>query len=179
MRLIIGGVGGTGKSTLAWKVSTYLSIPHLSVGGALRKIATQERTSLAEIEQRALLNPEFDLRVDGTVREFLFHHPDCVVDGWFAWYSAREVANTIKLKLTCNENARLIRLANREGREISEIRLETAEREKALETRFVDRYHITDWNHDRHYDRVIDTSYMNPDAVFTDTIRLYHAHSID
>lgn len=164
--IIIGGLGGTGKSSLSRRVAKEMGLPLLSVGSIFRDLAERRGISLVELNARMLTEPAIDDEVALRIHAFVTSHRACVVEGWFAWHCVRNLPGIYRVKLTCQDPVRFARIASREKVTLSMAMTETLEREAMMIERFAERCHVPDWNDDRHFDYVIDTTRLQLDQVY-------------
>lgn len=166
MRIIIGGLAGTGKSSLSRLIASSMGIPLLPVGSIFRDLARERGVTLVELNAQMLLEPYVDEEVAKRIRDFVDQRNYCVVEGWFAWYCVRDLQGIFRVKLTCQDLERFVRIAIREQSALKMVKAETQMRETMMIARFAERCHVPDWNDDRHFDFVIDTTKLDHSQVY-------------
>lgn len=166
MRIVIGGLAGTGKSTLARRLASSLGDPMLSIGSLFRAMAEERGVPLCVIDGEALADRAIDDEIARRVYAYAEARPDCVIEGRFAWYVVKGLPDTFRLKLICDDVVRYTRLAVRDYLTYNQAQAETIEREGMLIARFAERSGVPNWNDDRHYDLVIDTEQHRSDELF-------------
>ncbi len=166
MRVIIGGLAGTGKSSLSRLIASSMGVPLLNVGSLFRDLAREREITLVELNEQMLLEPIVDEEVAKRIREFVANRNYCVVEGWFAWHSVRDLQGIFRVKLTCQDLTRFVRIAIRDQSALKTVKVETQRREAMMIARFAERCNVPDWNDDRHFDLVIDTTDLTHDQVY-------------
>ena len=177
MRFVIGGLAGTGKSTLARALASTLGLPMLSIGGLFRAIAEERGVPLSVIDEEAMRDRAIDDEMARRVNAYAHEHPFWVIEGRFAWHTVGDAANTFKVKLVCHDVVRFAHIAVRDEIGLSQARQETLEREAMLIERFQERSGVPDWNGDHHYDLVLDVTALSPREVFEAVVAAFSAHS--
>jgi predicted cytidylate kinase len=164
MRITIAGDIGSGKTTIAKELAARLGVEMRSTGGIQRQLAAARGISTLELNRLA----ETDSAIDREIDHYLKTLPDgdLVVESRMAW---RFVPNTTRIFLYVlrQEAASRVLRANRQDesyRLLDDAVLQINERRSSEIKRFKKYYNV---NIDdlRNYDRVIDTTFVSPDAV--------------
>jgi cytidylate kinase len=161
MRLIISGLGGSGKTTVAGGLSERLGFVHVSAGELFRELARQRSLSLQELSRLAEEDPEIDKMVDRKQAELAESHEDVVVDGRMSrWFLKGDMSVWLKAPL----EVRADRIALREGKKSAVALRETRMRETSEASRYRAFYNIDVEDLDV-FDLVIDTRHWDQSAV--------------
>lgn len=83
--IVIGGLAGTGKSTLARRLAEYYSVQRFSAGSVMRSLARERGVDLSVLEEEAEADPNLDAEVFDRVYNFARTRIGWVIDGWFVW----------------------------------------------------------------------------------------------
>ncbi len=152
MLVAISGDHGAGKSTVARELARRLGLRHVSAGEIFRRMAEERGMSLKEFSEYAERHPEVDREIDRRLAEV---EGEAVVDGRLAGWMVRKA--DLRVLLTAPLEVRVRRIAEREGRELEEVREETLARERSERKRFKKLYGI-DIDDLSPFDLVINTS---------------------
>lgn len=151
--IAIGGLHGTGKSTQARRLAASLGLRYISAGYLFRRLAEEAGVSLEELSRRAEEDPEIDMLIDEMTREEA-RKGGVVIDGALSAWMAENA--DIRILLTSPLEARVGRIAARDGLTLEEARRRTLEREEMERNRFK-RYYGIDITDTSIYDIVINT----------------------
>ncbi len=158
MIITISGSPGSGKTTVAKKLSHKLKIPLLGIGEQIRKIAEKESESLHTL----MHNKKAFLKVQQQVETSLEHlrtKKELIVDGRDAFFHLPS-SFKIFLKVSDQEAARRIFEENRKT-EHTETLVQALrsikKRKKEDQERYLSMHHI-DYLDEKNYDVVVDTS---------------------
>lgn len=152
MLIAISGDHGAGKSTVARELARRLGLRYLSAGEIFRRMAEERGMDLQEFSEYAERHPEVDREIDRRLAEA---EGDTVVDGRLAGWMVKGA--DLRVLLTAPLEVRLRRIAEREGRDLEEVREETVARERSERKRFKELYGI-DIDDLSVFDLVINTS---------------------
>jgi cytidylate kinase len=159
---ISGGVA-VGKGTLMKNLKTYLEPMgwHITSGGKLLREYTKE-----SIQPLARLAPdEFHHKLDDRTMELL-EKGKCVIEAWLAGFMAREREDTLRLFLTCsNEALSIDRLANRDNIPVAEAKKNIKERQEENFKEWRRIYGDYDFFSPEYYHLVIDTYSSGPEET--------------
>jgi len=168
-KITLFGLAGTGTSSTGKTLAKELKYAFLSAGDFCRQQAKELGISIYERGEIARIDPKFDLEVDERTAKFGKENKDFVVEGWLAWHA---VPDSIKIKLSCDLDTRVKRVAHRDGVHFEEAKMLTLSREQTNADRYLKYYSIQDFSADSHFDLVIDTT-SNPIPVVIDKIKAY------
>ncbi len=160
--IAISGEAASGKTTVARLLAWKLGYRAVSIGELFRKVAQERGVSLIELHRLA----ESDHSIDRMVDSYALGEAkmgNVVIEGHLAAWVLKDVAD-IKVYLKADENIRAARLANRDGRGISDAMSEIRDREDSNRKRYKDIYGF-DVRDLSIFDLVIDTTRIDPPNV--------------
>jgi CMP/dCMP kinase len=166
MIIIISGLPGAGKSTVAKLVAQKLDYKHYSTGDIQRDLAKKKGVSLKEWHDIQVKDPQSDIMVDDCTKDVLRNEGDIVFDSWVAPCFADDA---IKVFLTCEETERARRRVMQKRKEekfetIEESVLGMRERVENNRQRWIKLYNY-DFLEMAQYDLIIDTTKITIDQV--------------
>ena len=159
--ITVSGLHGAGTSTHARRLAEALGLRYVSAGTILRRMAEERGVTLEEMSRLAKGDPELDRLVDERTREEAMRGGvviDAALSGWIV-----EDAD-IKVFLTAPLEARMRRIAARDGLTVEEAREATLLREEIERERFRKFYgiEISDMSI---YDVVLNTELFDADGT--------------
>ncbi|MGC8644770.1 MAG: (d)CMP kinase [Thermoplasmata archaeon] len=169
MRITISGPPGSGKTTVAEKVSSRLSM-ELVVGGKIfREWAERMEVSLSEFGSMAEEQDRIDRSMDDYLLTILREKEDVIVEsrlaGWLCYLNA---IPAFKVFIDASEEARIARIIGsldlRPGEKSDDVRAATRERERSEAERYR-KYYGIDYGDTSIYDLVVDSTEKNADEV--------------
>ncbi len=163
-KVTIFGLAGTGTSTTGKRLAEELQVPFISSGNIFRKKAAELNMSLLEFEAFTEKNPEFDNILDNELAEYGRSHAAFIIESRLAWHF---IPDSIKIKLDCDFDARVQRVADRDGLTFDQAKAETLYRETKALKHYKDLYGIELYTDDAHFDHVIDTTHISVDEVIS------------
>ena len=162
MKIIIAGLGGTGKGTVGKILAERLGYRFMSAGEFFRNIAIELEISLSKLEQLAIDIPLYDKRVDAQTEEFGIKNDDFVFDGRIAQHF---IPDSETILLTCENEERFRRIAFRDKISLKEAKEVTLQRERAIKERYKNLYGILKFDDPESFGLVIDTTTLCPKDV--------------
>jgi CMP/dCMP kinase len=168
MNIIFSGLHGTGKSTIAKMIAEQFSFTFYSTGMVFRDLAQAKGMSLEEFSKYSETNPEVDKELDNTIIKMAESGKNYVFDGQLPAFLLREKAN-LKILLKCEDQIRIQRMADRDGRTFEAQKHETIMREKSEQERFIKLYNIDVLDPGAildTYDLIINTTKLGKNEVF-------------
>ena len=159
--ITVSGLHGSGKSTHARRLAEALGLRYISAGEVFRQMAEERGMTLEEMSRLAEGDPEFDRLVDERTKEEAVRGGvviDAALSGWMV-----EAAD-IKVFLTSPLEARIRRIAERDGLTLKEARRRTLLREEIERERFR-RYYGMDVSDLSIYDVVLNTELFDADGT--------------
>lgn len=157
---ISGGVA-TGKNTLLNNLKPYLK-PYgwkfTSGGQLLRDFAKEYVQPLA-----SLADKKFHNMVDNRTKKLLSQEGHYVIEAWLAGFMARKLKNTLRVLLTCSNDAlRVDRVVNRDKVSIEDAKKFIKQREVVNFKEFKKYYGDYNFFNPKYYHLVIDTYSSGP-----------------
>ena len=166
--ITITGSLGSGKSSVAKKLSTELGLTYYSTGSAQRQIALQMGITTLELNHLADTDKSIDEKIDGVIKAMNNDGNAYIVDSRLAWHF---MPDSFKVKLTVDKKQAAKRIFNdtvRSGESkyanVDEVIQATEARRKSERERFLRVYQV-DIENDSAFDLVIDTSNLSIDEV--------------
>ena len=162
MIITIGGLAGTGTTTLAEVLSEKLDIPYISAGFIFREMAAERGMTVLEFSEFAEGNDDIDKEIDKRQAEKAKLAENLIVEGRL---SAFFVDNAdLKLWLITPFEVRSKRIAQREGKSVDVAKVEIITREKSEALRYKVIHNI-DINNMDIYDLIVNTDSFNPESI--------------
>ena len=137
MIITIGGSIGSGKTTLAKKISERFNLKHVSAGLVMRKMAEEKGMSLLDFSKYAESNPKIDEEIDQKQKSLV--KTDCVVDGRLSAYF---IPADLKIWLDAPLKDRVERVVKRDNVSKKEARKDIVKREQSERKRYLKIYDI-------------------------------------
>lgn len=164
MKITLTGLGGTGTSTVGRMIAEQLGITFKSGGSFQREAAAAHGMSVYEWDEYVKSHPEHDLQVEEMQKRFVSETPAYVLESRLSWFVAPEAFN---VRMDCDFEVRIQRIANREGISFDDAKKLNIERVNTYNDRFGSLYNIPDFVglDDSRFDFVIDTSTISPREV--------------
>ena len=159
--ITVAGPHGSGRTTQAKRLADVFKLRYVSTGTLFRERAQQLRVSLEEMTRIAAEDDSFDRFLDDRAKQETCKGRvvlDATLSGWVAENP------DIRIYLTAPIDVRVRRIAEREGREVSEVEKETRLREEKEVDRFR-RYYAYDLANLAIYDVVLNTALGDADGV--------------
>lgn len=138
--ITIGGLHGTGKSSVADAVAKRFDLRRVSAGTTFRKLAKERGLTLEEFCRVAESDEDIDKLIDETQMKEA-EKGDVVIDGQLAAWMAGEHAD-LKIYLIAPLDARIKRIASRDGTEFEFAKRETIQREGSEKARYLEYYKV-------------------------------------
>ncbi|NIA11047.1 MAG: AAA family ATPase [Nitrospiraceae bacterium] len=162
--ITIGGLPGSGTTTVAKILKEKLGLPYVYAGDMFRELANEHGMTLAEFGAYCEGHPEVDNALDKK-QEVILMLGNVILEGRLAgWIAHRNNIPSFKIWLECEEGERVRRVAEREGGKLEDVKAQMTERENSEKTRYKNFYGI-DLDDVSIYDAVIDTTHILPDEV--------------
>jgi cytidylate kinase len=161
-KITIFGLAGTGKSTAGKILQSRIGCDFVSTGLIFREMAEKQGLSLAELEVLSNSDDKYDRELDRQTAEYGKSHDNFIFDSRLAWYF---IPDSFKIKLDCDFDTRTQRIAEREKKEVDQVRSETIHRETLITERYEKYYGIKDFSNSKNFDLVVDTKANNKEQV--------------
>ena len=178
--ITISGKPGSGKSSTAERVAELLGYTRYSSGDMVRDLAKKRHMTLAEFNEMAAKNPDWDHQIDARLRA-LRDNNDIVIDSRLGFYWIPE---SFKVFLWLNNEvamARIYRDSNfNTGRSqvgegsagMDDIVSQVEERSRNEQHRFRKLYNVNPFDTAR-FDLIVDTSRHSPQTVALTVFDIY------
>lgn len=173
MIISISGAHGSGKSTIAQKLSEKLGWPRYYMGGLRREAAKKRGLTLAEYNSLGEHDPKTDQEVDEYQKKLGETDDNFVIEGRTSWFL---IPHSLKLYLDVTEaegNKRVFGHLQQKNDRNEDRNIESLEDVKAsLQRRLASdrlrykKYYGIDVNDVKNYDFYLDTTNLTPDEVF-------------
>jgi cytidylate kinase len=160
--ITIGGLHGTGKSSVADAVAKKFSLRRMSAGVVFRQLAKDRDMTLEEFSRVAEGNEDIDRLIDDKLREEA-KKGNAVIDGQLAAWMAGDNAD-LKFLLIASVENRIRRISERDGTDFEYARRETITREGSEKARYLEYYGVDVSDHSI-YDITINTDKYDLDEV--------------
>ncbi len=163
MKITLFGLAGTGTSSTGKAVADKLGLEFLSTGNMFRAQAKELGLTINELDKLSLTDPVYDKMLDQKIADYGKNNDNFIIESRMAWFF---VPDSIKIKLTCDFDTRLARVASRDNVSLDDARHLTLEREDAIFDRYNRYYGVADCQKDDNFDVVIDnTNLAFPEVV--------------
>ncbi len=153
-KITIFGLAGTGTTSAGKMLAEKLGYQFVSSGHMFRKMAEENGMSLNEFEELTNKDPKFDNELDEKIKEFGEKNNNFIVESRLAWHF---IPDSLKVKLICDFDERIKRVATRDNLSFEEAREHNEFRDKKIAERYAKYYSIKDFSDDK-FDLVIDTT---------------------
>ncbi len=175
MHIAITGNLGSGKSTVAGKLSEKLGFEIYSTGSVQRSAAEKMGITTLELNQRMMTDSAFDRVIDDTVTRISLEKDSIIFDSRMAWHFAHN-AFRVFIKVDIDEAARRVKAADRGNVEsfatVEEAKASITKRGSLERERFLNIYGV-DYSDKNNYDLVVDSTNLTPDEVADIVIDAY------
>ena len=173
MIISLGGAHGSGKSTIAQKLSDKLGWPRYYIGGLRREAAKKRGLTLAEYNALGEKDPATDTEVDEYQRELGRNQDNFIIEGRTSWYF---IPHSFKIYLDVSQDEGYRRifshLQQKNDRNEDKNLNSPEDVRKSLEARLASdrkryqKYYNIDVNDRQHYDFYLDTTDLSLEEVF-------------
>ena len=162
MIITIGGLAGTGTTTLAEVLSEKLDVPYISAGFIFREMAAERGMSVLEFSEFAEGNDDIDKEIDKRQAEKAKSAENLIVEGRL---SAFFVDNAdLRICLMTPFDVRSKRIAQREDKSVEIAKEEIITREKSEALRYKEIHNI-DISNMEIYDLIVNTDSFDPESI--------------
>ena len=162
MIITIGGLAGTGTTTLAQVLSEKLNVPYISAGFIFREMAAERGMSVLEFSEFAEGNDEIDKEIDKRQAEKAKSTDNLILEGRL---SAFFVDNAdLRICLMTPFDVRSKRIAEREDKSVDVAKSEIIIREESEVLRYKEIHNI-DISNMEIYDLIINTDSFDPEII--------------
>lgn len=161
MIITIGGLAGTGTTTVTELLSEKLDIPSISSGSIFRQMAKERGMSVLEFSEFAENNKDIDIEIDNRQCEVAKSSENLIIEGRLSAYF---VEADLKVWLITPFDVRSARIADREDKSIDLAMDEIKIRENSEALRYKD-IHDIDISSMDIYDLVINSGKFLPEEI--------------
>ena len=162
MIITIGGLAGTGTTTLAEVLSEKLDVPYISAGFIFREMAAERGMTVLEFGEFAEGNDDIDKEIDKRQAEKAKLAENLIVEGRL---SAFFVDNAdLRICLMTPFDVRSKRIAQREDKSVEIAKEEIITREKSEALRYKEIHNI-DISNMEIYDLIVNTDSFDPESI--------------
>ena len=160
--ITIGGLHGTGKSSVADSIAKRFGLTRVSAGVIFRSLAKERGMTLEEFSRIAEGDLDIDQLIDTTQKKAAAEG-SAIIDGQLAAWMAGNNAD-LKILLTAPIEVRIKRIAERDGTEFEVAKRETIAREGSEKARYFEYYKI-DISDTSIYDLILNTGKYDLEGV--------------
>lgn len=162
--ITVGGMAGTGTSTLSRILADRLGLPYVYTGRLFREEAARRGLTLEEFNALTQQDDAIDRAIDDRQVELL-HAGGLILEGRMAgWLAHRHGVPACKVWVICDDDVRIGRIAHRDGGDVEEQRERTRRREASELDRY-QRYYDADIRDPDGYDVVLDSTATLPEDL--------------
>ena len=164
LTITVGGLPGTGTSTLCRLLQEKLQLPYTYAGALFREEAKRRGLTLPEFGALSQKDPSIDEALDD--RQIgLLRKGGLILEGRLSgWLAARYKIPAFKVWVVCNGKERVRRIVQRDGGDEDAQRQATEEREASEADRYR-RYYGADLKDTARYDLVLDSTATPPETL--------------
>lgn len=166
-KITISGLICSGKTTLFWDLFKKLNWPTFSASHFFRDYARTHGTSLQKGEEQTLSLTKV---VDFGMLELLKNEQHIILEGWMTGIMADDLPGVLRIFLTCSEEVRAKRFADREKVSLEEARAQIQERETNVYGKLREIYKRDDFLDHKNYNLVIDSTSKTPEQVLAEVL---------
>ena len=162
MIITIGGLAGTGTTTLAQVLSEKLNVPYISAGFIFREMAAERGMSVLEFSEFAEGNDEIDKEIDKRQAEKAKSTDNLILEGRLSAFFFDNA--DLRICLMTPFDVRSKRIAEREDKSVDVAKSEIIIREESEVLRYKEIHNI-DISNMEIYDLIINTDSFDPESI--------------
>lgn len=167
MIITISGDAGTGKTTIAKRLSEELKLPYFYAGAIFRDIANEKNISVTELSKNAHITPEIDRSIDNKMTEILKNTKQGIVEGRLSGYLAwKHKIPSLRIFLKASHQVQAERIAHREGYSLADGLKEVATRDQKDWERYKLLYDINKTDELSWHTDIINTDELDIEGVY-------------
>lgn len=164
LTVTVGGLPGTGTSTLCRLLEIEFRLPHIYAGQIFREEAVHRGLTLAQFNELSQHDPAIDEALDERQLDYL-RQGGLVLEGRLSgWLAHRYGIRAFKIWLVCSIDERVRRLVERDGGDSDTQRRMMEDRESRERDRYR-RYYGVDLDDTSVYDLVVDSTSKAPEGL--------------
>jgi len=165
MRITIGGLPGSGTSTITRLLAKKIGLSYINGGQIIRQLADKAGVNLIKFTEMAEVDSSIDKTVDEQMTKHARENQDVILEGRLTGhFCQREKIEAFKVYLKAPLDIRVKRICQREKSELVETKVRTVKREGIENKRWKKHYDI-DTNDLSIYDLVVDASIKTPQQI--------------
>ncbi len=165
VRVTVGGLPGTGTSTLCRLLQDRLDVPYTYAGQLFRDEAARRDMELAAFGALCQEDPSVDQALDDQQVALLRESDALILEGRLSgWLAHRNDVPALKVWITCEDTERMRRITDRDGGDVEAQKAKTLEREASEADRY-QRYYGIDLSDLSPYDLVLDSTAASPEEL--------------
>jgi len=171
----VSGHLGAGKTTVCKKLSEALGYKNHYTGDIFRQLAEEKGLSIEVFYKQMVNSPELEKEIDNRQEKLMLAEDNLVVQGriapFLSWNHSYKKINLF-FGVSDEEGARRqLKRKENEGKKLEEMLKLSQERTSEERKRYRILYpHIVDYLDKGAFDIVIDTTFLNEDEVFIETL---------
>lgn len=169
-KITIFGLAGTGTTTVGRLLAEKLGYPFMSSGKLFREKAATLGLSLYDFEALCNTDASYDRALDNQLVVYGNTHQDFVLESRLAWHF---IPDSFKVKILCDFDVRIARVARRDNETIEEKKKKTLFREAAGPVRYRKSYGIVDFAPDGAFDLLLDSTHKKPSELVDDIFKRF------
>lgn len=171
MKITIGGLSGTGTSSVGKALAKKFDLEFISGGNFARQLASAKGMTIEEWDKHMLDTGDFsdDEKIDGMQKEYGLTKENFILESRLGWFN---VPDSLKIKLFCENDVRFARTAKADPERFGSVvegfeatKKKSLQREEDHRQRIENLYGIKNLNDDGHFDFILDTTLLNFEEV--------------
>jgi len=174
-KITISGLICSGKTTLFWDLFKKLNWPTFSASHFFRDYSRTHGTSLQKAEEQT---QSLTKVVDFGMLELLKNEQHIILEGWMTGIMADDLPGVLRVFLTCTDEERIKRFAEREKVSLEEAKYQIKERENNVYGKLQSIYKRNDFLDPKNYNLVIDTTTKSPQEILTEVLLKIDKHLV-
>ncbi len=176
MIITISGDAGTGKTTIAARLSKELKIPYFYAGAIFRDIAREKHMSVIDLGEVAESSPDIDRSIDDKMLHILQTTDTGIVEGRLSGYLAwKNHIPSIRIFLKASPSKQAERLAHREGYSLKEGLKEVKIRDSKDWQRYKILYGVNKKVENSWHTDIINTDELDIDGVYNAVTKIVNS----
>jgi len=160
--IAISGLHGTGKTTIAKRISEIFNLKHYSTGFMFRDLAKEKNLTIEELSKLAEEDSSIDYALDEKIKQYT-NEGNCVLDNQLSPYLLGDQIDYCVL-LKCAKDVRIKRMMERDSDDFEKKLYETELRELSEQKRFLKYYGVDVLDSNTimsTFDLILDTTYLD------------------
>ena len=168
LTITISGEHGSGKTTLAQKISKHFNLSYFSAGASFREMAKRRGYTLKEFTDLAKVEPSIDIQIDEQTKS-IAKKGSTIIDSQLGAFMVPRIqspsSTLIKFCILSSQTVRYQRISERENISLNKARILTERREEAELARFQALYNfdLTDYSI---YDFILNSANFSKETLF-------------